>query len=181
MDKYNTKVDSKFFNVSIDGLDIIAEEINPSESFNRRETVRKNIIGGTQQVMRGGYIHRDYTITTHFMIDPEYPDIYDDIFIEWQSKPVEVISKELGGKFDAECIVKRVHDTPNFLKLEIQLAEIPTNVSNIPNDSMKLPADELSNTKITSSKTTTKTTNKTDTKTNKKNKGSNITQTKKNK
>ena len=178
---YNSNVDSKLFNISIDGLDIIAEDINPSESFNRRETVRKNIVGGTQQVIRSGYIPRDNTITAHFMIDPEFPDVYDEIFMEWMSKPVEIISKELGGKFNAELIIKKSHnDSPNFLKLEIQIIEIPNNTSNIPNDSLKIPSDELQSVTVKSSKDTGKTktkknTNKTND--NKKNKGKNITTT----
>lgn len=178
---YNSNVDSKLFNISIDGLDLIAEEINPSESFNRRETLRKNIVGGTQQVVRGGYIPRDHTIITHIMIDPEFPNVYDNIFMEWMSKPVEVISKDLGGKFNAELIIKKSHnDSPNFLKLEIQIIEIPNNKSNIPNDSLKIPSDELSSVTVKSSKNTgnaktNKTTNKTTTN-NKK--GKNITKTK---
>lgn len=182
---YSDKVDTDYFNLSVDGYDIIAEDINPNESYNRRETVRKNIIGGTQQVIRGGYIHRDWTITTHFLIDPLFPDVYDDIIREWQSKPVEVISKELGGKFNAEIIIKKHHESPNYLKIEMQIIEIPTNETLIPNDSMKIPTDELvtvSSSKDTNNnKKTTKTT-KTSNKTNtKKNKGSNVTKTKKNK
>ena len=44
---YPEKVDASFYSVSIDGYDLIAEEINPSESYNRRETSRHDIIGGT--------------------------------------------------------------------------------------------------------------------------------------
>ena len=166
MEKYDSKVKSNYFNLSIDGLDVIAEEVTPTESFNRRETIRKNIIGGTQHVIRGNYIARNFTVIAHFMIDPDYPDIYDETFREWQSKPVEVISRELGGKFDAEIIIKRSHnESPNFLRLEMNIVEIPTATSNIPNDSMKVKADEL--------KTTTTTT---DNNTNN-SKGSNVTTT----
>ncbi len=149
MEMYREKIDNDFFNISIDGLDLIAEDIIVNESFNRRETIRKNIIGGTQHVIRGGYLPRDFTIHTHVLVDPLFPDVYDSTFQEWHSKPVEVISRELGGKFDAEVIVKRTHDAPNYLKLDIHIVEIPSSTSNIPNDSMKVKSDELKETTTT--------------------------------
>lgn len=178
---YADKLNASFYNVSFDGYDIIAEEINANESYNRRETIRHNIIGGTQSVMRGNYLVRDYTLTTHFLIDPEYPDVYDDIFREWQSKPVEVISKYMGGKFNAEVIIKRhPNDSPNYLSLEIQVIEIPDN-SLIPHDIVRLPADKISPVKIKKKKnsknTKTNKKQKKNTKNNKKGKGQNITKT----
>ena len=139
MNMYRKDIDSKLFNVSIDGYDLIAEEFSPSESFNRRDTSRHNIIGGTQTVMRTNYIPRDISFVAHVLIDPLFPDVYDDILKVWMSKPVEVISKELGGKFKAECIVKKTHEKPNYLKLDIQLIEIPGK-SLIPNDEFKVPS-----------------------------------------
>ena len=181
MEMYNSNIDGKLFNVSIDGLDIIAEEVNPTESYNRRETVRKNIIGGTQHVVRGGYVPRHNTVITHLLIDPEYPDVYDEIFQEWQSKAVEIISRELGGKYNAEVVVKKNHnDSPNYLKIELDITEIPTSESNIPNDVLQVPADEIAVTS-TSTDTTTQTTstvNESVTETSNNNgKGGNITST----
>lgn len=146
MEMYNEKVDSNHFNVSIDGLQLVGEEITPNESFNRRETSRKNIIGGTQSVIRTGYIQRDFTFKSHLRVDPDYPDVYDSTFKLWQSKPVEVISKEMGGKFNAECIVKKLHETPAYLTIEVQLIEIPDETSLIPNDVVKTPTDKITKT-----------------------------------
>ena len=191
MEMYSDKVNTDYFNVSIDGYDLIAEEVTPNEAYNRRETSRKNIIGGTQTVIRTNYIPRDYTFVTHFIIDPLYPDVYDNIFREWQSKNVEVISKHMGGKFQAECIVKPTpNDSPNYLRVEIQLVEVPDTNSLIPGDEFTVPVNKDENAvKITSkskknkSKKKTKTSNKKNSKKNssKKNssKGSNITKTKK--
>lgn len=182
---YKEKLDNNFYNVSVDGYDIIAEEITPNEAYNRRETSRKNIIGGTQTVIRTNYIPRDYTIITHFIIDPLYPDVYDNILQEWQSKPVEVISKHLGGKFMAECIVKpSIMDSPNYLRVELQLIEIPDTESLIPNDVFNVPANNDSSVTITSKKKKKKNkkntkTKKTSNKNSKKSKkGKNITKTK---
>ena len=137
---YSDKVNKDYYNVSIDGYDLIAEEITPNEAYNRRETGRKNIIGGTQCVIRTNYIPRDYTFITHFIIDPMYPDVYDNILKEWQSKDVEVVSKYMGGKFQAECIIKPTYEeSPNYMKLEIQVIEIPDTQSLIPNDAFKAP------------------------------------------
>ena len=194
MAMYKDNINKNYFNVSIDGYDLIAEEVTVNEAYNRRETSRKNIIGGTQTVVRTNYIPRDYTFITHFLIDPLYPDVYDNIFREWQSKAVEVISKQMGGKFSAECIVKpSLEDSPNYLRVEIQVIEIPDTNSLIPNDSFVSPSNsEESNLKIISkynkekkknkknkdknSKTTKKTNKKG--KSNKKGKGNNITKTK---
>lgn len=192
MQMYSPKIDSKYFNVTIDGLDLIGRDFSPSESFNRRETSRHAIIGGTQNVMRTTYVPRDFTFTCKLQIDPLYPDIYDSTFELWMSKPVEVISRELGGGlFKAECKVKRIHETPAYITVEIQLIEIPEVKSNIPNDDFKVLTDKVttSNTKKgkgkgtskkgsnKSSKKTTKKTKKSTSK-NKKKKGSKITKTK---
>lgn len=181
---YNKKLKSKLFNITIDGFDVIGEDISPNESFNRRETSRKAIIGGTESVIRTSYIRRDWSFKLHFQIDPEYPDVYDDMLRLWQSKPVEVISKELGGKFNAEVIVKRTHSTPRYLDVDVQVIEIPSSTSLIPNDTVKVPTTKVTTTSSknknskkntkkntkTSKKTTKKTSNK-----NTKKKGSNIT------
>ena len=143
MDMYSDSIDSKFFNVSIDGLSLIAEDLSPNESYNRRETARHNIIGGTQAVIRTTYVHRDFSFTSHVRVDPLYPDVYDETFKLWQSKPVEVISKEMGGKFNAACIIKKTHETPSYLKLDIQLSEIPDETSLIPNDTISVPTDKV--------------------------------------
>ena len=191
---YHNHVATTDYNLSIDGFDIVAETISPNESFNRRETARKGIIGGTQTVIRTNYIVRDFTVNCHFMIDPLYPDVYDNIFREWQSKPVEVICKEMGGKFNAECTIKKsVDKSPQFLKVDIQLVEIPSD-SLIPNDTFKLPSDKdngitfTKSSKKASKNNNSKTSNKKDNKkkkssknSKKKSKGSNITKTKKNK
>ena len=146
---YSQKVDTNYYNVSLDGVDLIMEECTPNESYNRRETIRHTIIGGTQTVIRGNYIVRDYTFTTHVLIDPQFPDVYDKVFKEWQSKPVEVISKYMGGKFNAEVIIKRhPNDSPHYLSLEIQVIEIPEK-SVIPNDVVDLPVDKISTVKVT--------------------------------
>ena len=150
---YDRNVDTDNYNVSIDGYSMIMEEVTPNESFNRRETIRHQILGGTQTVMRGNYLPRDYSFTTHWLIDPDHPDVYDDIIREWQSRPVEVISKYMGGKFNAECIIKKSPTTyGNYLLLEIQVIEIPSEKSLIPNDEFSIPKDTVSSIKVESTK-----------------------------
>lgn len=188
MSMYSSTINQDTFNLTIDGFPLIVEsDMSPNESFNRRETARHNIIGGTQWVARTTYVPIDVTFNTHVRIDPYYPDIYDSTFKLWMSKPVEVISREFGN-FMAECKVKKLHSSPAFLALEIQLTEIPGTKSNIPNDEFIIPTDKITTTvskgKGTSkgkgkngknSKTSTK---KTNTKKDGKRKGSKITKTK---
>lgn len=186
MQAYDSKIDPKYFNVTIDGFPLIAYDHQPSESYNRRETSRKNIIGGTQDVIRTNYVPIDVTFSAKLRIDPLYPDVYDSTLQLWMSKAVEVESREFGGKFKAECIVKRTHETPGYLVLEIQLIEIPTENSRIPGDTFKVPTDKITKTTVTSKgkkdKKNKKNTKKTTKKTNKnkkgKSKGGKITKTK---
>lgn len=180
---YSSNIDSNLFDLTIDGFPLIIEEPSPDESFNRRETARHNIIGGTQWVAKTTYVPVDVSFTTHVRIDPLYPDIYDSTFRLWMSKPVEVISKEFGGKFKAECIVKKTHESPSFLTLEIHLIEIPDK-TRIPNDEFVVPTDVIT-TEVKSTGKNDKKNNKKDSKKNKKNnkkkgkgKGGKITKTK---
>ena len=149
---YDSNVDSEDFNITLDGYSMIMEEVTPNESFNRRETVRHFILGGTQTVMRGNYLPRDYNFTTHLLIDPQHPDVYDNVIREWQSKPVEVICNQMGGKFDAEVIIKKSpSSSPNYLALEIQVIEIPETKSLIPHEEVIIPSQPKT-VKITSTK-----------------------------
>ena len=192
---YDSNVDADFYNISLDGYDMIMEEFTPNESFNRRETIRHNILGGTQSVMRGNYLPRDFSFTTHFLISPENPDIYDEIIRVWQSRPVEVISKYMGGKFKAEVIIKKspTQQSPNYLAMEIQVIEIPDEKSLIPKDEFIIPKDVTSSITVSSTKKKTKSKSKNKSSSKNKNskkdskqkkkdkkKGKNITKAKKN-
>ena len=162
MDMYDKNVDTDNYNVFLDGYQMIMETVTSNEAFNRRETVRHNILGGTQSVMRGSYLVRDYNFTTHLLIDPDHPDVYDDIFREWQSKPVEVVSKYMGGKFNAEVIIKRsTEGSPNYLGLDVQVIEIPDSTSLIPHEEFLVPEDAVPKTTTTSTGDTTTTKNST--------------------
>ena len=167
MAMYGSNVDKNDYNISLDGYQMIMETVSANETFNRRETIRHNILGGTMSVMRGNYLARDYNFTTHLLIDPNHPDVYDNILREWQSKPVEVISKYMGGKFNAEVIIKRnIDGYPNYIGLDIQVIEIPTKSSTIPNDEFTIPEDKIA--PVTTTSTTKKNSSTSKTKSNSK-------------
>lgn len=182
-EKARNDIAPEHFNVTIDGYSMIMEELTPNEAFNRRETIRHNILGGTQSVMRGNYLPRDYTFTTHLIVSPNNPDIYDSVFREWQSKPVTVNSKYMGGSFSAEVIIKKSPSgMPNYLNLEVQVIEIPTQDSLIPNEKIIIPTKPKSSVVVVSSNSSKKSTSKKTTNkkknTKSKKKGKNITKTK---
>lgn len=132
--------------VEIMGYPFYAEEITGNESYNRRELNRQSILGGTEFVTRGKYIVRDFSFTTTIYVPDGHPEKYDDIFEEMVSRPCEVISPYMGGKFDAEVIIQKTapEASPNHIELDIQVKEIPdATVSNIPGDSFTKPADRL--------------------------------------
>lgn len=131
--------------VEINGYPFYAQEITANESYNRRETVRQSILGGTEHVSRGKYIPRDYSFTTYIHIPEGHPEQYDSIFQEMVSKPAEVISPYMGGKFMAEVIIQKTAEeySPEDLLLEIQVIEIPETDSLIMEDVFNVPEDKL--------------------------------------
>lgn len=140
---YNVNID-EIHDITIDGNLFICESVSPTESFPRRELNRTKIIGGTEIATKGQYIGRDISITTHVAIDPLRPDMYDADFQEMMSKICEVISPELGGKFNAQVIIKKEHDKPKQLKLTIQIIEVADAVSKIPGEGkFIIPEDKL--------------------------------------
>ncbi|MDO5849315.1 MAG: hypothetical protein Q4P18_07255 [Methanobrevibacter sp.] len=131
--------------VEIDGYPFYAQSITGEESYNRRETVRKNILGGTQHVSRGKYIPRKFSFSTYVHIEKDYPEVYDEIFKKMVSKPCTVISQYMGGMFEAEVIIQKdaEESSPEDLKLDIDIIEIPNQESTIPNDVFTIPEDKL--------------------------------------
>ena len=122
-------------NIEIMGYPFYVESVTANEFFNRREEIRNKILGGTEDVLRGQYISRDFSITTHVPIDPTRPDANNSVFREMMSKPVEVISPELGGKFNANVVIKPGHTKLSHLELSIDIKEVPDKDSNIPGES----------------------------------------------
>ena len=124
-------------NISIMNIPFYAEEIRGEETFNRRELNRQKILGGTEHVTRGEYIPRKYSFTTLIYHPLNRPDVYDKIFKEMMSKPVEVISPYMGGKFKAEVIIQKNTEeaSPNHFSIDVSVEEIPDTNSNIPGES----------------------------------------------
>lgn len=138
---------SEGYNIEIEGFPFFAETVESEEFYNRRDLVVNSIIGGTQQVMLGPYIARTFSFVTHVLIDPEHPDVYNDIFREMMSGTCEVISPELGGLFKAMVIIKPLHKKPRSLELSVTITEIPDKESNIPGDVFVVPEDKLEDVK----------------------------------
>lgn len=131
------------YNIEIEGFPFFAESVDGDEFYNRREYSRLNIIGGTQFVNKGAYVPRSFSFTTHVRVEPNNPDVYNDIFREMMSKPCNVISPELGGMFDAVVVIKPKHSSPKYLDLNVKITEIPTEKSNIFGENIVIPADKL--------------------------------------
>ena len=134
------KVPTENCNLEIMGYPFFVEEVSPSESFNRRDPVINNLVGGTAIVTKGPYIPLEFTITTHVFVDPDRPDEHNSIFQEMMSKPVEVISPEIGGRLNAIVVITPVHEKHGGLKLSIKIKEVPDSTSNIPGESWVVPA-----------------------------------------
>ena len=134
-------------NLEIMGYPFFAENVNPNEAFRRREYNFNALVGGTMDVTPGAYVGLDFSITTHVFIDPDRPDEYNSIFQEMMSKPVEVVSPDLGGRFNAIVVVKPERDKVNALKLTISVKEVPDSQSLIPGEEFTVPGPRKVETK----------------------------------
>ena len=127
-------------NLEIMGYSFFAEDVSPNEAFRRRELNFNSIVGGTKKVTKGEYVGLEFSVTTHVKIDPKTPDMHNKIFEEMMSKPVNVVSPDLGGSFNANVIIKPERDSPSYLKLTISIKEIPGPQSLIPGEEFIVPA-----------------------------------------
>ena len=148
--------------VKIMGIPFYAENINSDEPVNRREREFTSLIGGTERVSQGKYIHREFSFTTTIFFPTGRPDAYDSTFKKMMSKPVEVKSKYMGGTFKAMVKISPTfpENSPNHMDLDITVTEVPGVNSNIPGEKkLKVPKVEKIKTKVTkkSSKSSSKT------------------------
>lgn len=151
---YNVPTDG--CNLEIMGYPFYAEEVTPNEAFRRREYNFNTIVGGTQKVTKGAYVGLDFTIVTHVAVPPNKPHIHNKIFKQMMSKPVKVVSPEIGGSFNALVTIKPEHASPKSLKLTISIKEIPPKKSGIPGEKFTVPAARKIKVKKTKAKTQTK-------------------------
>ncbi len=131
--------------VEINGYPFYPSEITGGEPFNRREVNRESILGGTEHVSRTKYIVREFSFSTYIHIPDGHPEAYDAIFQEMVNKPAVVISPYMGGKFNAEVTITRdaEESTPNDLKLDVDIKEIPDEKSNISGEVFYELEDEI--------------------------------------
>ena len=127
-------------NLEIMGYPFFAEDVSPNEAFRRREYNFNNIVGGTMKVVPGAYVGLDFSVTTHVKIDPDRPDEHHAIFQEMMSKPVEVVSPDMGGSFNAIVVVKPERPKLDYLKVTFSIKEIPDSQSRIPGEEFTVPA-----------------------------------------
>ena len=138
--------------ITIMGIPFYAENIQADEPFNRREREFTPILGGTERVSKGKYIHREYSFTTTWFFPTGRPDAYDKVFKKMMSKPVEVISKYMGGKFKALITISQTFPeySPNHMDLDVTVTEVPSSKSNIDGESFTVP--KVKKIKVTSKK-----------------------------
>ena len=143
--------------IEIMGHPFYAENITPTEPYNRREQEVTSILGGTERVVDGAYVHREFSFTTTVWFPTGKPNAYDDIFRKMVSKPVTVISKYMGGTFKAMVKLSPSfpENSPNHMDLDVTITEVPGKKSLIPGEKFIVP-----NVKKVKTKTKVKTTSK---------------------
>ena len=143
-DMYKDIVNDVSETVEIDGYPFYAENIRSTNTYNRRELNRQKLLGGTEHVSRGKYLGREYNFTTDVYTEGN-PRVFDEIFQEMSNKPCEVISPYMGGKFMAEVVFEREDEeaSPEHVRLDVTIKEIPEEQPNIPGESFTIPEDVL--------------------------------------
>ena len=139
--------------VEIDGYPFYGENIRGDTSYNHRKLNRQKLLGGTEHVSRGEYMSREYRFETEVYTEGN-PRVFDEIFLEMCNKECEVISPYMGGKFKAEVTIEREDEeaSPEHMRLEVTVIEIPEQQPNIPGESFVVPEDilEMDNAEATS-------------------------------
>lgn len=142
MGMYDDIVEGVSENIQIMGWPFYAENITADEPYNRRDYKFNNIIGGTEIVTPGKYVHREFSFTTTIYFPTGRPDAYDKTFVEMMSRPVEVISKYMGGKFNALVTIRKTNleSSVNHMDLDVSIVEVPERNSKIPGEEFTVPA-----------------------------------------
>lgn len=134
---YSDIVEGVSENIKIMGWPFYAEDIEAEEPYNRRDHNFNSILNGTEVVTPGKYVHREFSFRTTIYFPTGRPDSYDKIFEEMMSKPVEVISPYMGGKFNALVTIRKTNpdSSPNHMDLDVSIVEVPELNSKIPGES----------------------------------------------
>lgn len=133
---YDDIVDGVSENIEIMGHPFYAENIQGEEPFNRREIIQKPLLNGTMVTKRGRYVQRKFSFKTTLFHGDGRVDAHDKILSEINSKPVEVISQSMGGKFNAMVtFTKDIPDgSPYHTNYDVDIIEIPDTTSNVPGE-----------------------------------------------
>ena len=137
MGMYDDIVEGVCENIKIMDQPFYAENIQADEPYNRRERNFNSILNGTEIVTQGQYVHREFSFTTTIYFPTGRPDAYDKLFEEMMSKPVEVISRYMGGKFNALVTIRKTNPeaSTNHMDLDVSIVEVPEVDSKIPGES----------------------------------------------
>ena len=115
-------------NIEIDGFQFVAEEINLSESYPRRNLIRTNIMGGGQQTSKGEYVPRSFTFNTNINYPTNQPDAYDKLWEYMNNKDCKIVCQYTGDMM-AEVQIQKTYPKGmgNTVKLSITVTEISQN------------------------------------------------------
>ena len=160
--------------VTIMNYPFYTDNIERTVPHNYRERKFTPILGGTERVSQGEYVHREFSFTSIISYPPGRPDAYDSIFKKMQSKSVKVKSKSMGkDEFNAFIKLHISDYAPNRLQVDVTVTEVPGVKSRIDGENFKVPPVEKikveskkvkSSSKKTNSKSKSKSKNKSKTK-----------------
>ncbi len=132
---YDHLINGTSENIKIMGYPLYAENIQAVEPDNRRERKWTPIFNGTAEVTKGEYVLREYSFSSVISFPPGKPEYHNELFKKMVSKPVEVISPAMGGKFNAIITMRRSFPYPNRIKVDVTVKEVPDKKSLIPGES----------------------------------------------
>ena len=87
-----------------------------------------------------------YSFTAYVQVPREKPETYDTIFQTLQNTTPKVVCKDMGDPFNAQVIIKKTHEAtvPDWIKLDIQVVEVPETNSSITMDTTSITSTSTS-------------------------------------
>lgn len=129
-------------NLEIGGVLFITEDISYTNTLEKRNFNRTQIINGAEIVTRGDFVPIELEATTTLTVPAERPDIFSDAFNELQSDIQPVISP-LVGNIQAEITIDYERKAPTAIKVKIHIKQV-TEKTNIPGENkFQIPEDIL--------------------------------------
>lgn len=126
-------------NIKIMGYYLRTENVQVDTAIPYRSLNTTKIFNGKEINTRGEWNGISFSFDSFLHVPAKKRNMYDKIFKEMMSKPVEVVSQDFGGLFYAQVIVKKniSNGNPHGLVVNFSVKQLPITSDYYPNTTMK--------------------------------------------